>query len=261
MKRTLMMAGNWKMNQSVDGLSDYLTGLTHHLSSPLGDYTTLFNMVLGVPFTMLTKAQELFSPAGIQVAAQTCHWLNKGAYTGEVSPGMLKEINISTCIVGHSERRTYYGETSESVALKGAACQELGLLPIICVGETKEERVAQQTEQVLAEQLKPVVEKLNKAQPFVIAYEPVWAIGTGLTASPEEAQGAHQFIRGYLEKSWGAQVAQETRILYGGSMNPTVTESLLEQPDIDGGLVGGASLSPESFAQMLEQTKKMSLVP
>ncbi len=260
MKRTLMMAGNWKMNQSCEELGDYLNRLTSHLSSPLSDYAALFNMVIAAPFTLLSKANDLFTPQGIQVAAQNCHWLNKGAYTGEVSPPMLKEIGIVTTLVGHSERRTYNNETNETVALKSVACMEQGILPIICVGEQKEERVSHQTEAVLRSQLKPVLESLPDNKPFVIAYEPVWAIGTGLTASPEEAQSAHSFIRQYIQEIRGEQLAQETRILYGGSMNPAVTEELLDCPDIDGGLVGGASLSPESFATMLEHTKKKSLV-
>lgn len=202
------------------------------------------------PFTMLEKAQEMFSAKGISVAAQNCHEKPSGAYTGEVAISMLKEIGINSVVIGHSERRQYYGETDESVAAKVVACLEAEVRPIVCVGETKEERESNQTEKVLETQMGAVLEAVSDLKDMIIAYEPVWAIGTGLTATKEEAEAAHKFIRG-LVRAKDPSAADKVSILYGGSVKPGNISSLIEQENVDGALIGGASLNPEDFGTIV----------
>jgi triosephosphate isomerase len=200
---------------------------------------------------MLHQAVNLPERKNIVVAAQTCHAAESGAFTGECSIPMLIDIGVRDVIIGHSERRQYYNETNETVAAKVAAALELQVRPIICVGETLEDRENGRTEEVLAEQLNAVLAKVPDLGSSVIAYEPVWAIGTGKTASDSDANNAHQFIRGLISEKHGAAAAERAQILYGGSVKPGNIAGLIAQPHIDGALIGGASLAPADFAAIV----------
>lgn len=259
-ERKLCLAANWKMNQSLRNLESYHETLKKMCKPSLEKITDSLDVVLGVPSLFLTEAERVFASANIKVSAQNMHWEDSGAFTGEISAGMLLEGRIKMAIIGHSERRTLFGETNKDIALKFEKSLSEGLTPILCVGENLEERKEEKTFSVLEEQLEGALScSLAKTSSFMIAYEPVWAIGTGLTASPEQAHEAHSFIRNFLKKKLGEKIASETRILYGGSMKPEVTAELLQSPEIDGGLVGGASLNPETFASMLNIAYEISL--
>lgn len=207
-------------------------------------------MVLCPPFTALAAVAGELAGTGIALGAQNCYWEKEGAYTGEIAPGMLKEAGCKYVILGHSERRQYFGETDETVNRRVRAALEHGLVPIVCVGELLEEREAGRTEEVVERQLTGALAGLSadRVDGLVVAYEPVWAIGTGRTASAEDAQAVNAFIRGILRREFGAGTAERVRIQYGGSVKPGNAAELMAQPDIDGALVGGASLDPESFA-------------
>jgi triosephosphate isomerase len=225
----VLIAGNWKMHKGSHEARAFASRLRH-----LPDRTAGVDIVLCPPFVSLhATLQGLGSDSRVQVYAQNVHWELEGAYTGEVAPPMLLELGVKGTIVGHSERRRLFGETDATVRMRAAAALEAGLAVIACVGETEEEREAGQTEDVLRRQV-PV---LPEHERLVIAYEPVWAIGTGKTASPETAQEAHAFVKSL----------HSARVLYGGSVNPGNAGSLLSQPDVDGALVGGASLDPTAF--------------
>jgi triosephosphate isomerase (TIM) len=225
----MLIAGNWKMHKGAHEARAFTARLRH-----LPDRATDVDIVVCPPFVALEAAlQGLGSESKVQVYAQNVHWELEGAFTGEVSAPMLLELGVKGAIVGHSERRQLFGETDESVRRRAEAALEAGLAVIACVGETEAEREAGETEAVLARQV-PV---LPQHERLVIAYEPVWAIGTGKTASPEIAQEAHAFIKS----------VHPSRVLYGGSVNPENAASLLAQPDVDGALVGGASLDPTAF--------------
>jgi triosephosphate isomerase len=225
----MLIAGNWKMHKGAHEARAFTARLRH-----LPDRATDVDIVVCPPFVALEAAlQGLGSESKVQVYAQNVHWELEGAFTGEVSAPMLLELGVKGTIVGHSERRQLFGETDESVRRRAEAALEAGLAVIACVGETEAEREAGETEAVLARQV-PV---LPQHERLVIAYEPVWAIGTGKTASPEIAQEAHAFVKSL----------HPSRVLYGGSVNPENAASLLAQPDVDGALVGGASLDPTAF--------------
>jgi triosephosphate isomerase len=225
----MLIAGNWKMHKGAHEARAFTARLRH-----LPDRATDVEIVVCPPFVALEAAlQALGSGSKVQVYAQNVHWELEGAFTGEVSAPMLLELGVKGTIVGHSERRHLFGETDESVRRRAEAALEAGLAVIACVGETEAEREAGETEAVLARQV-PV---LPEHERLVIAYEPVWAIGTGKTASPEIAQEAHAFVKSL----------HPSRVLYGGSVNPENAASLLAQPDVDGALVGGASLDPTAF--------------
>lgn len=243
----MLIAGNWKMNHTRQEAEDFFAGLDFE-----GGAKDLLEVMIAPSYTLLAPTRQLAEKKGIQIFAQNCHELASGAYTGEVSLAMLAEAGAQGVIIGHSERRQYYNETNQSVAKKTLACLAHGLVPVVCVGETGEEREAGQTEAVLAAQTRAVLESLNELGSLVIAYEPVWAIGTGLTASAAQAQEAHALIRGLLKEAFGAQ-GEATRILYGGSMKPGNCAELFAKEDIDGGLIGGASLSPGDFGQIIAQ--------
>lgn len=241
--RQPLVAGNWKLNGSLESVSALLAGITEQISAA---GTT--EVAVCPPFVYLQHAGQLLRDTGIALGAQDCSDQAQGAYTGEVSAAMLGELGCTYVIVGHSERRHIYGESDELVAAKFAQALENGLVPILCVGETLEERESGQTEAVIARQLDAVlassgIEGFGKA---VIAYEPVWAIGTGKTATPEQAQQVHAFVRARLG-SQDEGIAGGVRILYGGSMKPENAGALLQENDIDGGLIGGASLKAEDF--------------
>ncbi len=240
--RRKLIAGNWKMHGSLAENEALLSGILAGMGSVKA------GVAVCVPFPYLAQIQVKLSGSSVAWGAQNMSQHGKGAFTGEVSAAMLKDFDCAYVIVGHSERRAIYGESDVVVAEKFAAAQVAGLTPILCVGETLEEREANVTEQVVGRQLDAVIAKCGVAAlaKAVVAYEPVWAIGTGKTASPEQAQAVHAFIRGKL-RALDAAVADGLVIQYGGSMKANNAAELLSQPDIDGGLIGGAALNAEEF--------------
>ncbi len=245
--RTPLIAGNWKMNLLNSNVPGYFQELSRSLKAA-GPHRA--EVLLAVPAPFLPQARELASADGFIIAAQNMHEKAEGAFTGEISWAMLKDLGINWTLIGHSERRQYFNETDVSVAAKAKVACENGITPIICIGETRAEREAAQTEAVLSKQLRPVLEALPSSAQYVLAYEPVWAIGTGLTASDQQAQDAHAFIRGILKQKIGAK-AESCKILYGGSVKSSLIKGLMQQPDVDGALVGGASLDPHEFAKIV----------
>lgn len=240
--RRKLVAGNWKMHGTLAENETLLSGIL----AGMGDVQA--GVAVCVPFPYLAQAQARLTGSAVAWGAQNMSQHAKGAYTGEVSAAMLKDFGCAFVIVGHSERRALYGESDEVVAEKFAAAQAAGLTPILCVGETLDEREGGVTEQVVGRQLDAVIARSGVAAlaRAVVAYEPVWAIGTGKTATPEQAQAVHAFIRGRVRALDGA-VAEGLIIQYGGSMKPGNAAELLGQPDIDGGLIGGASLNADEF--------------
>jgi triosephosphate isomerase len=241
--RDILVAGNWKMNGSELANSELVAGII--AGAP--DATNV-QLLVCPPYPYLATVADQVKGSDVAVGAQNVSEHEKGAFTGEVAPAMLKDVGCEYVIIGHSERRTLYGETSAQVAAKFGAVQAAGMTPILCVGETLEEREAGSTENVVAEQLGAALEA-NGIQAFgaaVIAYEPVWAIGTGMTATPEQAQDVHRYIRGLLAAEDQA-IADGIQILYGGSMKGENAAGLLGMADIDGGLIGGASLKSDDF--------------
>ena len=216
--------------------------------------TPAVDVVVCPPFTALSSVAQALKGSRIGLGAQDLFWEAQGAFTGEVSPAMLADAGCRYVIIGHSERRTHFGETDQAVQRKLAAALRQPLTPIACIGETLAEREAGQTFTVLARQLDVGLKGLSAGQmsSTILAYEPVWAIGTGRNATPEQAQEAHAFIRQWLGKSFGSEVAQAVRIQYGGSVNAANAENLLQQPDVDGALVGGASLKAEAFSAIVK---------
>ena len=247
--RKKFVAGNFKMNTTSSEVAPYLEVFRLE-TEEINDV----DIVLIPPFTSLSKASEILGGTQkIRLGAQNMSTEAKGAYTGEISAAMLRDLFVRYVLVGHSERRRLFGETDETVRRKLVAALKSELRPILCIGETLEERQAGQEKNILESQLRAALEGLSAEEiaEVVIAYEPVWAIGTGLTATPEQAQEAHAFIRDYLGKLAGTSVANKERILYGGSVTPETARELLSQPDIDGALVGGASLDPRAFAKIV----------
>ncbi len=225
----MLIAGNWKMYKGPAETAEFCVALKRRLADSQG-----VDVAVCPPFTSLAVAVQVLAGTDIAVAAQNVHWEGEGAFTGEISAPMLRELGVYGAIVGHSERRQLFGETDEGVGKRARAALDAGLSVIACVGETEAEREAGETEDVLRRQ----VSVLEAEDNLVVAYEPVWAIGTGKTATPEIAQEAHAFIKGLLD----------VPVLYGGSVKPENAAELLGQPDVDGALVGGASLDVESFA-------------
>ena len=244
--RRPVMAGNWKMYKTAGETTAFFEKF-----APLAAGSA--EVVICPPFVNLPAAIEAARSTQIGIGAQDVFWLKEGAYTGEVSAAMLAALGCGWVIIGHSERRQYFGETDETVLKKTGAALEAGLTPIVCVGERLEQREAGTTDAVLAAQFNGGLGELTHEQfaRVVIAYEPVWAIGTGKTATPEIAGEAHRFLRAQIESRFGAEAAAACRILYGGSVKPDNIKGLMQQPDLDGALVGGASLDPGSFASIV----------
>jgi triosephosphate isomerase (TIM) len=247
-KRTPIIAGNWKMNKTADEARDLAMKLIPLVTSAKGR-----DVVLAPPFTALSAAAEAIKGTSIGLSAQNMHWEDKGAFTGEISAEMLLALGCKYVIIGHSERRQFFGETDETVNKKIRQALKKGLMPILCVGETLAEREAGKLNETINRQvtggLKDVsTEDMKKV---VIAYEPVWAIGTGKTATPEQANEVHELIRRTVKSMYTTETAEGLRIQYGGSVTPENVSSLMAMPDIDGALVGGASLKPESFAALV----------
>jgi triosephosphate isomerase len=248
--RKKIIAANWKMNMTV-GESD---GFLDTFLREVGDEKRV-DIVLIPPFTALPRVSERLSRVqNVKLGAQNMHWEKPGAFTGEISAHMLRELFVRYVVVGHSERRTYFGETDEIVNKKVKAALDATLDPIVCIGETLAERDGGQVEQVLERQVRESLAGIGAKELLktVIAYEPVWAIGTGRTATPEQAQKAHAFIRQKLVEISDAPTAEKVRIQYGGSVKPQNADELMRQPDIDGALVGGASLDPRGFTEIVK---------
>ena len=245
--RTKMVAGNWKMNKTLQEGIELANQLKNDVKNPN------CAVVIGTPFIHLATVAELLKGSPIKVAAENCADKDKGAYTGEVSAAMVASTGAEYCILGHSERRAYYHEDYEILKNKVELALANGLKVIFCIGEVKEERLENKQNDVVKAQLEGSVFHLSAEQwaNVVLAYEPVWAIGTGLTATPEQAQEIHAFIRGLVAEKFGKQVADDTTILYGGSCNEKNAAELFACPDIDGGLIGGAALVAEKFEAII----------
>jgi triosephosphate isomerase len=251
--RDFLVAGNWKMNGSSAANAELVAGIVAGIPGGAG-----FSLLVCPPFPYLGAVVAEVHGSRVKVGAQNVSEHEKGAFTGEVAAGMLSDVGCDYVIVGHSERRALYGETSAQVAAKFQAAQVAGIKPILCVGETLEEREAGTTESVIDEQLDAVLEAsgIKAVADAVIAYEPVWAIGTGMTATPEQAQEVHKHIRSRLA-ALDTDVAAGVQILYGGSMKGENAAGLLSQPDIDGGLIGGASLKADDFLAIAEAAARI----
>jgi triosephosphate isomerase len=252
--RIPMIAGNWKMNLALAEAARLVQGIAEGIKGLDG-----VDVLVAPPFTSLPRVKEAIGKAPILLAGQNMHWEASGAFTGEVSAAMLAEAGCTHVLLGHSERRTLFGETDEVIDRKAAAAVKKGLIPMVCMGETLEEREKAITFQVIERQLSLSLKSFREGRALppatVLAYEPVWAIGTGRTATPEQAQEVHQFIRQWLKAQFGEQTAQAIRVLYGGSVKPDNVRDLMSKPDIDGALVGGASLKPESFLPIVRFNK------
>ncbi len=245
--RKTIIAGNWKMNKTPSEAAELAAAIAQIQGAKC-------EVVICPPFVDLFFAKKALEGSNVKLGAQNCHWKESGAFTGEISADMLIEAGCDYVILGHSERRQYFGETDETVNLRTKAALEKGLKTIVCVGETLEERENGITEKVIDRQVRLGLADLTREQManVVIAYEPVWAIGTGLTATNEQAEEVCKFIRDLLVELFGAEVAEETTIQYGGSMNAGNCAALLAMPNIDGGLIGGAALKPADFAVIVE---------
>jgi triosephosphate isomerase (TIM) len=249
MARTPLVAGNWKMYKTESAAEQYIQALLPLVSSVDG-----VDVAICVPYTDLRAMVDSARGSRVEVYAQNMHSEEEGAFTGEVSPPMLAEIGVHGVVLGHSERRALFGESDRALALKVPAALAAGLRPILCVGETEEERAAGDTERKLRQQVREDLAGLADAQlpEVAVAYEPIWAIGTGQTATPEQAQEAVAFIRALVADRAGTEVGERVRILYGGSVNPENAARLLALPDVDGALVGGASLEAATFAKIVQ---------
>ena len=247
--RKPIIAGNWKMNNTAaQGVA-----LVNELKPLVADAEC--DVVVCVPFTDIPAVSEVLKGSNIALGAQNVHFAEKGAYTGEISAAMLKEYGVKYVIIGHSERRQYFGETNETVNKRMHAALAAGLIPIVCVGESLEERETGKTEQVLSVQIEEGLKGLEDVSAIVIAYEPVWAIGTGKTATAEQANETIGFIRKKCAEVFCPKCAEKVRIQYGGSMNAKNCKELMAMPEIDGGLIGGASLKAQDFSQIVHYNK------
>ena len=250
-ERKLIIAGNWKMNKTVAEALTLVADLKRDLAG-----VKEVDVVVAPPYTALSEVSKSIHDSNIKLAAQNMSENNFGAFTGEICAGMLKEFSVRYVILGHSDRRQCQKESDALIAKKAAAVHAASLKPIVCVGETLAEREGNLTEKVLETQVRGSLAGLTKEQAVetVVAYEPVWAIGTGKTATTQQAQDAHKFIRGVLASLFDAEVARKVRIQYGGSVKPNNAKELMGQPDVDGALVGGASLEARSFADIIKNS-------
>jgi len=251
--RKVIIAGNWKMNKTISEAIELVNSLKRELSK-----IENIDIVIIPPYTALSEISDMLINSNIELGAQDVHWEEKGAFTGEISPIMLKDMGVEYVVIGHSERRTYFGETNEAVNKKVRASLKAGLLPIMCVGERLEERESGKTFSVVREHVERGLEGISKEDvlKIIIAYEPVWAIGTGRTATPEQAEEVHRYIRELLRNSYNKSVAENLRIQYGGSVTPENIKGLISKEDIDGALVGGASLKIEQFVPIVKESAR-----
>jgi len=248
--RKPIIAGNWKMYKTINEAIDLANGLKREFFKL--DFASV-DVVLCPVFTALSEVAEVLNETDIGLGAQDVYWLEEGAFTGEISPVMLKDAGCQYVIIGHSERRQFFGETNETVNKKIKACLKHGLTPIICVGENLQERESANTFKVIQNHIQGSLADIS-AQDIaktVVAYEPVWAIGTGKTATPDQAQEVHKYIRELLNKMYGEETSRSIRIQYGGSVKPENIVELIGKPDVDGALVGGASLKVDSFSAIV----------
>ena len=246
--RRPLIAGNWKMYKTCSEAVEAAGQLVKLVAM-----TSDIDVMIAPQFTALAPVSDVVRGSRVSLGAQNLFWETEGAYTGEISPVMLVSVGCKYVIIGHSERRQYFDETDETVNKKIKAAIKNDLVPVLCVGESEKERESKETFSVLDKQVKKGIEGFSSddLETLVIAYEPVWAIGTGKTATTDQAQEAHQFLRSVLEKSFGNMLAKSIRILYGGSVKPNNIAELMAMPDIDGALVGGASLDPETFSKIV----------
>ncbi len=246
--RREIIAGNWKLFKTLSETCAFFDALLPGIADV--DHC---DVIIAPPFTVLSAAADAVSGTGVSISAQDVYWEGEGAFTGEVSAPMLRDAGCDYSIIGHSERRQLFGETDDTVSRKISAVLAQGLKAIVCVGETLEEREGGRAEKLVERQLRSGLARLTAPELFniIIAYEPVWAIGTGRTATPEIAGQMHAAIRGVISKSYGQAASESLRVLYGGSVKPGSIADLMEQPDIDGALVGGASLDPASFSAII----------
>lgn len=251
--RKIIIAGNWKMNKTIAPALELANAIKREVFK-IADFTV--DAVLCPPFTALSEVAEVINDTDIKLGAQDVHWEKEGAFTGEVSCDMLKDCGCTHVIIGHSERRQFFGETNATVNKKVEVACKAQMIPIMCVGETLAERESGATFSVLEDHVKNGLAGIGAQdiRKIIIAYEPVWAIGTGKTATSPQAQEAHNYIRGILVKLYDADTAAEVRIQYGGSVKPENIEELLRQPDIDGALVGGASIKADSFSDIIRKS-------
>ena len=240
--RKPIIAGNWKMNKTAAEAEALITELKPLVAKSKPE------VVICVPYTDLWAAKAAIAGSKIKLGAENVAWADSGAFTGEISAAMLKEIGVEYVIIGHSERRTYFGETDETVNMRLKQALKNGLKPIVCVGETLTEREKNKTKRVLKKQVLEGFKDITDFSDIVIAYEPVWAIGTGKTATAEDANKTIGYIRSLVKKTWGAETAKNLRIQYGGSMKPSNAKELMAMKNIDGGLIGGAALEAQDFA-------------
>ncbi|MFA5524393.1 MAG: triose-phosphate isomerase [Tissierellales bacterium] len=244
--RIPIIAGNWKMNKTIEEAIQLVKAIKDNLKNDI-------EAVVCVPFTALSEVKKEISNTELKLGAQNMHWEESGAFTGEISPSMLKEAGVDYVIIGHSERRQYFGETDETVNMKIKAALKHDLMPIVCVGETLEQREANIEKEVVESQVLKAFTDIGSQEmvSIVIAYEPIWAIGTGKTATKEEANEIIGFIRRIIMDKYGQEVSNKIRIQYGGSVKPSNITEIMEQSDIDGALVGGASLKSEEFIKLI----------
>jgi triosephosphate isomerase len=248
--RKKVVAGNWKMFKDIRESEALINGLKAQLTFDLNGT----RVVICPPFTSLAHASKLLEGSPIQLGAQNMYLEDEGAFTGEISPKMLKAVGCTYVILGHSERRQYFGETNEFIKKKLKKAIASGLIPIVCVGETLEQREKSITDQIVSTQVKACLQDIpaSEVEQLILAYEPVWAIGTGKTATPQQAQDVHQFIRKILGQLYSWPTAEKVVIQYGGSVKPENATDLMKQPDIDGALVGGACLKADSFVAVIK---------
>ncbi len=250
--RPKIIAGNWKMYKTVSEAKELIDGIKSKLSYPLGNT----KVIICPPYTSLMLGQSLIAGSSIALGAQNMYFEDEGAFTGEISPKMLKSVGCTYVILGHSERRQYFGETNEFINKKARKALASGLVPIICVGETLEQREKNITDQIVTTQVKGVLKDMSTAEveSVIIAYEPVWAIGTGKTATPQQAEEVHLLIRKVVGQIFSWATAEKIVIQYGGSVKPENSRELLSQKNIDGALVGGACLKVDSFLAIIENS-------
>ena len=250
--RRPVIAGNWKMNKTPAETKAIIEEMKPLVANADCD------VVICTPYIDLYAAMEAAEGSNIKIGAENCHWAESGAYTGEVSTGMLKEMGVEYVVIGHSERRTYFGETDQTVNLRTLAALKAGLKPIVCVGETLEQRNLGYTETLLKFQTKMALTNVSAEdlKNVIIAYEPVWAIGTGVTATDDQADEGNGFVRAAIEEAYGKDVAESVTIQYGGSMNAGNADALVAKYHVDGGLIGGASLKAPDFAAIVKAASK-----
>ncbi len=244
--RIPLVAGNWKMNKTSSETKEFMNQFLKLING-----TEKCEILICPPYTSLYVVNEIRKNTNIKLGAQDVHWEEEGAYTGKISCSMLIDSGCEYVIIGHSEQRTYFYETDETINKKLKKALDKNLIPIFCIGETLQQRDANQHKEIVRNQILNGLKEIKDIKNTVIAYEPVWAIGTGRNATPEQAQEMHQYIRNTINELYGEDKAKSIRVLYGGSLKPENAKEIFSQPDIDGGLVGGASLQPESFYKII----------